>query len=164
MRDKRVKSKFLLLMLLCSSLASCGDSSSKSDTETKSNDTSQAVQVTRGEHTLALSVLGVRNDRGNIIASMCIEGQAFPSECSFVARSPASKGSVEINFKDLAPANYAIAVFHDENADEELTFIQEGIGFSNDSNKEFAAPKFKSAAIKVDASNGETAINIRYFN
>jgi uncharacterized protein (DUF2141 family) len=75
----------------------------------------------------------------------------------------ANKGATVVRFDGIENSKYAVAVFHDENGDGQLTFFQEGIGFSNDSNQAFGPPQFAPASFEV-AGHTEIVVNIRYFN
>ncbi|MCE2510498.1 MAG: DUF2141 domain-containing protein [Alphaproteobacteria bacterium] len=71
-------------------------------------------------------------------------------------------GHVEALFADLAPGSYAVAVYHDENANNEfdqgfLGFPLEGYGFSNDARGFLSAPSFASAAVRL----GEEGLTIQ---
>ncbi|MBF7073488.1 DUF2141 domain-containing protein [Glaciecola sp. MH2013] len=112
---------------------------------------------------LSVVVDGIRNNAGDVAVTLCLADQAFPSGCTISEKSSAQKGKTTISFAGLEDGEYAAALFHDENADGKLTFIQEGIAFSNNSNLEFGPPKFEPAKFTV---SGNTVINIdmRYFN
>ncbi len=70
------------------------------------------------------------------------------------------KGEVEAVFTNLPPGTYAVAAYHDENANGEfdqgfLGFPLEGYGFSNDARGFLSAPSFSSAAV-ILGKDGET--------
>jgi uncharacterized protein (DUF2141 family) len=122
-----------------------------------------AASVDASQGGLTVEVGAVRSASGNVVASLCKEGEPFPSGCKLKAQSKSENGTTKIDFPNLAPGKYAVAVFHDEDADGKLTFMKEGIGFSNGANLAFAQPKFESSAFAV---NGKTTIklNLKYFN
>lgn len=107
---------------------------------------------------LRVAVSGVRNDQGFIIGSLCKEGELFVSGCSLKARSKATEGVVSLDFRGLAPGDYALALYHDENNNSRLELGTEGIGFSNNANLARTAPDFNASRIKV---RGSTPIRIR---
>jgi uncharacterized protein (DUF2141 family) len=125
--------------------------------------TAFAASVDAAPGALTVEVGAVRSATGNVVVSLCKEGEAFPSGCTRKAKAQSEAGTTKIDFADLAPGKYAVAVFHDEDADGKLTFMKEGIGFSNGANLAFAQPKFESSAFAV---NGKTTIklNLKYFN
>lgn len=122
-----------------------------------------AASVDANPGALTVEVGAVRSAAGNVVVSLCKEGEAFPSGCTLKSKSKSEAGVTKIEFPGLAPGKYAAAVFHDEDADGKLTFMKEGIGFSNGANLAFAQPKFEASAFPV---NGKTTIklNIKYFN
>jgi uncharacterized protein (DUF2141 family) len=70
------------------------------------------------------------------------------------------EGVVEAVFTSLPPGTYAVAAYHDENANGEfdqgfLGFPLEGYGFSNDARGFLSAPSFSSAAV-ILGKDGET--------
>lgn len=79
---------------------------------------------------------------------------------------PAVKGASKIVFDDVAPARYAIMVYHDENGDEKLNlrfgmFPTEGYGLSNNPSV-VGPPKFADSAFDVSGPETSTAIRLSY--
>lgn len=66
-------------------------------------------------------------------------------------------------FRNLKPGAYAIAIYHDANAnkrfDKTLGIPMEGFGFSNNARPRLSAPSFKRAAVTLKAPR--TRITIR---
>jgi uncharacterized protein (DUF2141 family) len=56
-------------------------------------------------------------------------------------------GNPAITFANVAPGRYAVALFHDENAngrlDKVLMVPKEGFGFSRDAPVRFGPPRFR---------------------
>jgi uncharacterized protein (DUF2141 family) len=113
---------------------------------------------------LTVTVDNLRNGEGNVRLS------AYASAAEWLDSSapdndkvePARKGSVVFHF-DLPPGTYAVACFHDENANGvfDQNFIgipKEGFGFSNNVRPFFRAPRFASASFALPP--GGTAITI----
>ncbi len=122
-----------------------------------------ATKVATGNNTLTVRASGVRNSSGQIIFTLCSEGQQFPSACTTKTSTAAKVGETVAEFGRLANGKYAVALFHDENADGALTLQQEGIGFSRNANLEFSMPDFKKSAFALPDSN-DISINIKYYN
>jgi uncharacterized protein (DUF2141 family) len=66
----------------------------------------------------------------------------------------AQKGTTNIAIKDLPEGEYALAIFHDENGNDELDtnwlgIPKEKVAFSNAKMKTFGPPPFKECAFKV---------------
>jgi len=70
-------------------------------------------------------------------------------------------------FTNLPAGEYAVAVYHDENANGKLdkNFVgipKEAYGFSNDAHGVFGPPSFKDAKLVVEAGSSlETVINLK---
>lgn len=111
-----------------------------------------------GSDTLQVDVSGVRNDHGQVIGSLCKQGQIFVSGCTLTASTKALPGVVRLEFKGLATGDYALALYHDANGNGALELGAEGIGFSNNANLAQAAPDFEASRIKVA---GATSIRVR---
>ena len=122
-----------------------------------------AYAGTVDDNRLAVNVRGIRNKNGLVTVTLCTKAEVFPSGCARVQSEKAAKGVTVVRFDDIEAGTYAVAIFHDENADGQLTFFQEGIGFSNDSNKALGPPQFAPASFEV-AGSTEIDVNIRYFN
>ena len=72
-------------------------------------------------------------------------------------------GQVDFNIK--SPGAYAVAAFHDRNANGDLDVVviipREPYGFSNDARSLFGPPKFKKAAFDVSNSDLAIAFSLR---
>lgn len=112
--------------------------------------------------TLQVDVAGVRSARGQVIAALCREGQAFPSKCALGAKSDAASGVVRLEFAGLPYGTYALALYHDENANKTLELFREGIGFSRDANLGFAPPDFKASSFTVTGPT-RIRVNLKYY-
>lgn len=119
--------------------------------------------IEAGNNSLTVRASGVRNGSGQIIVTLCSEGQKFPSACSGKSAAAAKPGETVVEFNNLASGKYAVALFHDENADGALTLQQEGIGFSRNANLEFSMPDFNKSAFSLPESN-DVSINLKYYN
>ena len=68
------------------------------------------------------------------------------------ASAPAAEGVTKIVLQDLPAGEYAIAIFHDENGNEELDtnwlgIPREPLGFSRARMKTFGPPGFRECAV-----------------
>ena len=119
---------------------------------------------------VTVTVTGLRSDHGTLRACMTDSPASFP-KCRGVAGAhtliaPAS-GTVHLDFTDVAPGRYAIALLHDENdngkADRALMMMpKEGFGFSRDAPVMMGPPKFAAAAFTVQSTPVNQTIRIRY--
>lgn len=118
--------------------------------------------------TLVVKLEGVRNPKGYIRACLMKDARAFPS-CERDSRStklsvPASATS--ITFEHVAPGDYALALFHDENANNRLDTLfgipREGFGFSRNPKVRFGAPRFNDASITIGAAITRVSVRLQY--
>lgn len=124
----------------------------------------ESAAVPGGE--LVIRVSGAESGRGMIRYALYNSRARFPTKEGRIAkgRVPASAAGTTITIPDLKPGYYAVAVYHDENAnnvfDQGLFGIPlEMYGFSNDARGFFSAPDFEEAKFLV--SGGKTEISIR---
>lgn len=117
---------------------------------------------------LTVRVSGLKNNRGQLRYCVAPRGASFP-QC---AGHGAISGSAEITrgetafvIRGLSPGSYAVAVFHDQNANNRLdTMIgipREGYGFSRNPSFKPRAPRFDEAALDLSQST-HTEIHMRY--
>ncbi len=116
---------------------------------------------------LDVTVSGLRSDLGEVHVAVYDDADRFPKDGesladAVVAASGAAAGKVTVTFKDLAAGKYALAVYHDENGNNEfdqgiLGVPLEGYGFSNGASVFFGPPDFAAAAIVL----AEPAANIK---
>ena len=114
---------------------------------------------------LTVTVEQVRNSKGEIQFSIFNVPSQFPQGNELDSKDiPAQLGFVTVQFYNLIPGAYAIAIHHDENSDGEMNtnFIglpKEGYGFSNNAKVNFAPPVFEAAAVNLDV--GDKSIRLR---
>lgn len=116
-----------------------------------------------------LTVEGIKSDAGLIALTV------YPDDSRrflrkkgshYVRRVKARSSQTRICFIVPQPGVYAIAIYHDANANEKLDrsgmgLPTEGFGFSNDASTLFGLPSFQSVRIRlVDGST--TRIRLRY--
>lgn len=85
----------------------------------------------------------------------------------YVGRAPATAPTTRVCIYVPAPGIYALAVYHDENANRKFdrTFIgmpAEGAGFSNNPSTFLGLPNFSSVRLNVPHTNMETTVRLRY--
>ncbi|MFC4256607.1 DUF2141 domain-containing protein [Croceibacterium xixiisoli] len=117
---------------------------------------------------MTITIAGLRNDKGVVQYCAAPRGSAFP-DCEgtgvISGSVPISGQSATITLPRLANGEWAIAVFHDRNANGELdTFAgipREGYGFSRNPGFRPRAPRFDEAVIEL-AGNANIDIRMRY--
>lgn len=113
---------------------------------------------------LALSVDGVRSSEGQIRAELLgqIGGETKPRTITFAVQD-AKSGVNVIRFKGLAAGQYAVQLYHDENAngkvDLNLVGVPvEGYAFSNTPIVQGGIPPFAKMSIEVSEDSKTTAV------
>lgn len=118
--------------------------------------------------TLVVKLEGVRNLKGVVRACLMKDARAFPA-CerdphSIKLSVPASATS--IRFEQVQPGDYALALFHDENANNRLDTLfgipREGFGFSRNPRVRFGAPRFNDASITIGAAITRLSVRLQY--
>lgn len=118
---------------------------------------------------LRLTVTGLRSDDGDVHVAIYDDPAHFPDSDGMLLETQTriEGGEAHIAFSGLAPASYAIAVYHDEDGDDDFDqFVfglpLEGYGFSNDAPVFFGPPTFAEAAFTLGDEDLDLAIRIRY--
>jgi uncharacterized protein (DUF2141 family) len=117
---------------------------------------------------LILVIEGVRSDKGNIRAALLKADPATGAPQSTAGKvTVATKGTLTMNFDNLAPGDYAVQLFHDENnngkMDTNLFGIpSEGFGFSNNARASFGPPAFAQMKVSVGAGPVRTTATLAY--
>lgn len=120
---------------------------------------------------LTATINGLKSQNGQLCLSLFSQASGFPSRGDRAIASQCirvSDASPGITFKDLHPGSYAVAVFHDANADGKLNkgFLgipREGFGFSRNPRIGTSAPRFKDAVFLVLSPDTEIEIEMKYF-
>lgn len=117
---------------------------------------------------LTVSVSGIRNTSGTLIACVWRDKAGFPtcqkSKTTIRQTLKISGGTMVVRFVGLAPGSYAVSVQHDEDGDGKLktNFIgmpKEGVGISNNPG---GIPSWKKSLVQLATGNASIAITMRY--
>jgi len=128
-----------------------------------------AQSPTLGDITVVITDL--RNAEGEILISLYDKAEGFPKDREAIIRSaavaPDASGQVTIVFEDLPHGDYAIAVLHDEDTSQDMTFgafhlPKEGYCFSNNVKVRFRPPKFKKTKFTLDGDDVTQKLQMRY--
>ena len=123
------------------------------------------------ETKLYVKVSNVQSDKGLIAVTLYADdSRKFLAKRGslYVGRVPAVAPLTSVCIHVPAPGIYALAVYHDENADRKfgrkglLGLPAEGFGFSNDPPVFFGMPSFKGVRLNVRQSGLQTTIKLRY--
>jgi uncharacterized protein (DUF2141 family) len=117
-----------------------------------------------------VSVVGLRNNKGQVLCSLFSSAIAFPQKddkavAHYTAEIADRQASCE--FSGIAPGTYAVSAFHDENSNGKLdtNFMgipREGVAASNDARGRLGPPKFNDAAFQVSGDQVNLKITIAY--
>lgn len=138
-------------------------SASGGDQTTPMSGGTMATPLSSGD--LEITVEGISGEEGNVMVALHDESgmEGFPGANSAIAAQwvRAAPGSQRFVFLDLPPGRYAVAVFHDENGNDELDtnllgIPTEGTGFSSNAQGHFGPPSFQDAAVEISADSGTT--------
>lgn len=116
-----------------------------------------------------VTVFGIHNDRGEVLAAVCPEADFLSDRCTLRAAAPAAFGAVTLTLPEVPPGRYAVQAFHDENANRTidrslLGMPKEGMGFSNGAAMRFGPPDFAEAAVEVGPEGADVVVPLRYFD
>ena len=109
-----------------------------------------------GQHRLEVEAQGVASSEGSILVALYREEAGFLKfdEVYRTTGAPALKGTTRIVIEDLPEGDYAVAIFHDENGNDELDknwlgIPKEPLGFSKARMKTFGPPKFRECVVSL---------------
>lgn len=112
-----------------------------------------------GQNSLSIEVKGVKNSEGKISVAVYNESKGFLKfdRVYKTDTTKAKKGTTNLKIENLPVGEYALAIFHDENGNDELDtnwlgIPKEDIGFSNARMKTFGPPSFKECSIPFQKS------------
>lgn len=124
-----------------------------------------AVPGHGGANLLRAHIVGMRSSDGKVHCTL-FNSEAFPDDDSKAVKDlvvPIKDQSAECDFEGLAPGEYAIVIFHDENGngDFDKNFLgipKEGYAFSNNVKPKISKPTFGQS--KFDYKGGEQTVTI----
>ncbi|PJZ58074.1 DUF2141 domain-containing protein [Leptospira barantonii] len=127
------------------------------------------AQTPAGAAPLTVQITGLHNNQGQVLISVYDQSEGFPKKHSKALRSERVKinnGATTIVFS-LPPGEYAVAVAHDENTNNELDtnlvgMPKEGVGVSNNVKGFMGPPKYDDAKFKFTATGKTIEIKINY--
>ncbi|MBY5957796.1 DUF2141 domain-containing protein [Membranicola marinus] len=112
-----------------------------------------------------LTIQNIKTGAGSIKIALYNAPTDFPKQTKAykVGEVSAQKPQVSYSFENIPAGDYAIALYHDVNADDELNFKmffipKEPYGFSNNFVPKFSKPGFDDAKFQV---KNDTEINIK---
>lgn len=128
------------------------------------SDAAHAQAASQGPFELTLQIEGVRSANGEIRAELLgrVGDQPKPKTISYAVQD-AIVGTNIIRFKGLAAGEYAVQLYHDENANGKVDMNMvgvptEGYAFSNVPIVQGGIPAFEKMSVKVLADSSATAV------
>jgi len=118
---------------------------------------------------ITVQVDGLKNKNGYVAIGLFDGYGDFPEGDGLASKYVEADGSsVEVTFDKLEPGEYAIAVLHDENGNEEMDYNEygmpeEGFAFSNNAMGQDGPPSFGDASFEVN-SDKVVSIDMVYFS
>ena len=119
---------------------------------------------------LTVTVVDLRNQKGQLIFSVFDAAPGFPSDKSKsknwqIRRIDADQVVFEC---DLPPGTYAASVLHDENANHKMDtsavgIPKEGYGCTNNPKPRFRQATFKESTFALPAEGASLTISVQYF-
>lgn len=120
---------------------------------------------------LTIELTGLENNNGSLLYAVYADEESFLSGADtalangFLPLSDKSE-TPEITVS-LDPGQYAVAVFHDENANGKLdtgafSIPVEGYGFSQNPNTNTAPPSFSETRVVLDESDKTIEVQLKY--
>ncbi|MGA9722082.1 MAG: DUF2141 domain-containing protein [Candidatus Binatus sp.] len=121
-------------------------------------------------NSIKVLVVGLHSNDGEVDCALFASADGFPGDSSKAGKTIRSKianGQAVCIFGGVAPGNYAVSVFLDENDNGKLdrNFMgmpKEGVGASNDAAGYFGPPKFDDARFNYPGGRSVLAIHVRY--
>ena len=76
-------------------------------------------------------------------------------------------GKAVCGFEDVSPGTFGVAVFHADHGEDRVSYgflgkPKQGVGFSNNPSMTFGPPSFDAASFKVDQSDLNLSLEIKY--
>jgi uncharacterized protein (DUF2141 family) len=119
---------------------------------------------------LTVLIDGLKSNQGQVCARLFAQSNGFPDRQDKAVANQcikANKIAAGFKFTNLAPGSYAVAIFHDANADGKLNtglfgIPSEGLGCSRNPRGLVGPPRFQDAVIFVIGPNNEIQIQLNY--
>ncbi len=119
--------------------------------------------------TVDVAVSGLRSAKGNILVCLTANPKFFPDcgkDPKALKQSVAAGKAGSIQFLDVTPGNYALALVHDENANNKMDLAlflpKEGFAFSRNPVVVFGPPKFGAAQFSVTTGAATQKVTMKY--
>jgi len=115
---------------------------------------------------LTVDVAGLQSAKGAVMVAVFDSAGHFLKQPLRTAAVAAQPGQVQLLINDLAPGDYAVSLFQDENGNGKLDKNLVGMpiepyGFSNDAAASNGPPGFDQARVHVGAAGNTVTVSLR---
>jgi len=129
-----------------------------------------SAQQAASGNSIKVIVVGLHSDDGEVDCALFNSADGFPDHSDKAIKKIKSKiesGQAVCVFDDVAPGDYAVSEFHDENGNGKLdrNFIgmpKEGVGASNDATGHMGPPKYGDARFHYEGGRAVITIHTHY--
>ncbi|WP_223788820.1 DUF2141 domain-containing protein [Marinicella meishanensis] len=104
---------------------------------------------------LVVSVDSIKNDEGHLMAQLFAGEENYNQGKAHASLMVAAKQGVgQLTFTDLAPGEYVVRMFHDENNNQQMDanafgMPTEGYGFSNQAVGNMGPPQYRDMVVEI---------------
>lgn len=115
---------------------------------------------------LALRIDDVKSADGTVSVALYNSADSFLKKPAHYTRAKAEKGTVTVDFKDLPEGEYAVALYHDANANGKMDknmigMPTEDFAFSNNAMGKMGPPSFEQAKLAVPAAGLAATVSLK---
>jgi uncharacterized protein (DUF2141 family) len=117
---------------------------------------------------LKVTATALRSTKGVVHFALYDSGEAFPTNDGILVERVVPASEAVATFSGLRPGPYAVAVYHDENANDEFDqglfgIPLEGYAFSRGAHALFGPPDFEDARFDVGQEGAAISIPMTYW-
>lgn len=108
-----------------------------------------------GQQTIHVNISGIPSEKGVVQIGLYSEETFMKASPEYSATSKIEGQKASCVFKDVPPGEYAVAVYHDENENQQMDFSSSGMpneayGSSNNKPNPFGPPLWSNSKFKVE--------------
>jgi len=119
---------------------------------------------------LTVALAGIRSDQGTIVCELYASRDGYPKDSTKalqLKKVGIQQRTASCVFEGLARGTYAVAAYHDENANGKLdtNFLgipSEGVAASNDAKGTMGPPSFEKAKFAVSSTDLTITLHLSY--
>lgn len=130
----------------------------------------RASAVENSDGVITIRADGLRNDKGDVVCTLCSSADGYPGDCKHKVTVKASimNKHADCVFPHKAPGDYGATIFHDEDSDGKFKrnafgIPKEGFGFSNNYRPKVRAPSWDEGKFHFVGGDQTIIINMIYW-